>query len=112
MVTLLDEAIAELRAAAGVRQFDLSFVASIEPAAQVREPLLPRPTVREAIEQTLLAARLADSSSERMSLMVVALAAIERDAEKLAERLAHRCEADDGGGASRWSSKPIAPTSR
>lgn len=83
MVTLLDEAIAELRAAAGVRQFDLSFVASIDAPSAVREPLLPRPTVREAIEHTLLAARLADSSSERVSLMVVALAAIERDAEVL-----------------------------
>jgi hypothetical protein len=83
MVMLLDEAIAELRVAAGVGQFDLSFVASTEPTAEAREPLLPRPTVREAIEQTLLAARLSDSSPERVSLMVVALAAIERDAAML-----------------------------
>jgi hypothetical protein len=83
MVTLLDEAIAELRAAVGVQRFDLSFVANVAEAASTREPLLPRPTVREAIEQTLTAARLSDSSAERVSLMVVALAAIDRDADVL-----------------------------
>jgi hypothetical protein len=83
MVTLLDEAIAELRVATGVQRFDLSFVASVAEPAERREPLLPRPTVREAIEQTLTAAGLVDSSAERVSLMVVALAHIERDAHLL-----------------------------
>jgi hypothetical protein len=83
MVSLLDEAIAELRASAGVQQFDLRFVASTEEAKSTREPLLPRPTVREAIEQTLTAARLADASADRVSLMVVALSNIERNADVL-----------------------------
>jgi hypothetical protein len=83
MVTLLDEAIAELRAATGGQQFDLSFVASVDSAPEPRETLLPRPTIREAIEQTLTAARLADTSAERVSLMVVALASIDRDADVL-----------------------------
>jgi hypothetical protein len=48
-----------------------------------REPLLPRPSIREAIEQTLTAARLADASADRVSLMAVALANIERHADVL-----------------------------
>jgi hypothetical protein len=83
MVSLLDEAIAELRASAGVQEFDLRFVASTEEAKSTREPLLPRPTMREAIEQTLTAARLADASADRVSLMAVALASIERHADVL-----------------------------
>jgi hypothetical protein len=82
MLAILDEAIADLRAAAGGSQFDLSFVTSLDRAPE-REPLLPRPTLREAIEQTLTAARLSDSPVERVSLMTVALAGIERDAERL-----------------------------
>ena len=53
MLGMLDEAIADLRAAAGLRRFDLNFVAAVEPF-EYREPLLPTPTPREAIEQTLL----------------------------------------------------------
>jgi hypothetical protein len=83
MVSLLDEAIADLRASAGVQRFDLNFVASTEEVKVPREPLLPPPTIREAIEQTLTAARLADAPAERVSLMVVALANIDRNAELL-----------------------------
>jgi hypothetical protein len=82
MVTLLDEAIADLRAAAGLQRFDLSFVASADPPP-ASGLLLPRPTPREAIEQTLTAARLSDSPVERVSLMSMALASIERDADVL-----------------------------
>jgi hypothetical protein len=82
MLATLDEAIAELRVRAGVERFDLSFVAS-SPTPPAREPLLPRPTPKEAIEQVLTAARLSDSPSERVSLMAVALAGIERDADVL-----------------------------
>ena len=83
MIGMLDEAIAELRAQAGIQRFDLSFVASLETPQPSREPLVPRPTLRETIEQTLTAARLADSPVERVSLMTVALASIERDADIL-----------------------------
>lgn len=79
MLGTLDEAIADLRAAIGLSRFDLNFVAATEtPVA--REPLLPKPTPREAIEQTLLAARLTDSSVERMSLLTTVLGNLERDA--------------------------------
>jgi hypothetical protein len=82
MLGMLDEAIADLRATAGLSRFDLSFVAASD-AADVREPLMPRPTAREAIEQTLLAARLTDSSIERVSLLTTALTTLDRDAADL-----------------------------
>ena len=82
MVALLDEAIADLRASAGLQRFDLSFVASTDPT-RPSDLLLPRPTPKEAIEQTLTAARLSDLPAERVSLMAVALASIERDADVL-----------------------------
>jgi hypothetical protein len=84
MLTVLDEAIAELRATAGIGQFNLNFVAaSAPPPPAEREPLLAPPTPREAIEQTLLAARLTASPAERTSLMAVALSNIDRNAANL-----------------------------
>jgi hypothetical protein len=81
MVATLDNVIGELRAAAGVGSYDLNFVAPA-PAPE-REPLLPLPTAREAIEQVVAAARLSASSVERVSLMTSALASLERDAAAL-----------------------------
>ena len=51
MLSLLDEAIADLRAATGDARFDLTLVAVAEPPSLVREPLLPPPTPKETIEQ-------------------------------------------------------------
>jgi hypothetical protein len=82
MLEILDDAIADLRAAAGVTRFDLSFVAP-NPLATVPEALLPPPSPRETIEGTLVAARLTESPDERMSLLSVALAAIERNSDGL-----------------------------
>ena len=44
----------------------------------VIEPMLPRPTPMDAIEQTLLAARLADSPVERESLLDAAIHELDR----------------------------------
>jgi hypothetical protein len=82
MLGTLDEAIAELRAATGAQQFDLALVAATEITPE-RTPLLPPPTLQESIEQTLLAASLTPSADERMSLLTVANAAIDRDAPLL-----------------------------
>jgi hypothetical protein len=82
MVAMLDEAIADLRASAGITRFDLNFVTAAG-GPPVREPLLPKPTPQEVIEQALSAAAASDLGSERVSLLTVALAAIERDAERL-----------------------------
>ena len=72
MLQLLDEAIADLRAASGGERFDLSFVAYSEPPPNP-EHVLPSPTPKEAIEQTLLAARVVDEPSERVSLLSAAM---------------------------------------
>jgi hypothetical protein len=82
MLGMLDEAIADLRAAAGLSRFDLNFVAATE-APDYREPLMPRPSPREAIEQTLLAAQLTPSSVERVSLLTTVLGGLDREAAVL-----------------------------
>jgi hypothetical protein len=81
MLSLLDEAIADLRAAAGDGRFDLSLTAFTEPPAV--EPLAPPPSPKETIEQVLNAARLADTPSERRGLLETALTALDRDAAAL-----------------------------
>jgi hypothetical protein len=71
LLTMLDQAIADLRVSTGGR-FDLNLVAFSSPPPPI-EPLLPAPTLQEAIQQTLTAARLAESSSERVSLLTAAV---------------------------------------
>jgi hypothetical protein len=82
MVGMLDEAIADLRAASGASRFDISLSAFAE-APVSTEPLLPPLTLRESIEQVLNAAHAVDSSVERTSLLSTALSQIERDKDKL-----------------------------
>lgn len=82
MLGTLDEAIADLRAQAGLRRFDLAFVAGVE-VFDTREPLLPPPTPREAIEQTLRAAALTPSSVERVSLLSTVLGSLDRETTTL-----------------------------
>jgi hypothetical protein len=83
MLSMLDEAIADLRAAAGGQRFDLALSAYSQAPPSVAVPILPPPTPREAIEQTLLAARLSDTSAERVSLLGEALTSLDRDAAEL-----------------------------
>jgi hypothetical protein len=68
--TLLDEAVSDLRAQAGVNQFDLDLVAGVEPPPP---PSLPEPSPAEAIEQVLSVARASDVPAERMSLLQAAV---------------------------------------
>lgn len=67
MAMLLEEAISELRASAGERQFALSLVATAEPPST--SLLLPPPTVSETIEQGLAVANATDVAAERWSLL-------------------------------------------
>lgn len=67
MAGLFDEVVAETRAAAGIKNFDLSLIANL--AAPPSVPLLPAPTLRETIEQALRAAVLAPDATERTSLL-------------------------------------------
>jgi hypothetical protein len=77
MVAMLDEAIADLRAAAGARRFDLALTAYVDPPT-ISEPLLPSPTLKESIEQGLLAAKIVDNAAERTSLLATVMAGIDR----------------------------------
>lgn len=67
MAALFDDVVAETRAAAGMKDFDLSLIANL--AAPPSVPLLPAPTFRESVEQALRAAVLAPDATERTSLL-------------------------------------------
>jgi hypothetical protein len=83
MLAMLDEAIADLRAATGTPgRFNLSFAAFVDPPT-LPEPLLPPPTPQEAIEHVLTAARVVENASERTSLMSAALMSIDRQKDAL-----------------------------
>jgi hypothetical protein len=71
---LLDEAITELRAAAGVTSFDLNLVATSVPPSVDRLRPLPSPT--EAVEHAVMVARLSDVPAERLSLLQSIAAAL------------------------------------
>jgi len=93
MVSLLDDAIADLRAVRNPGRFDLSLAAFLDPPT-IPEPMLPLPNVQESIEQLLNAARVVDAAIERESLLVTAMAAIDRDKEALPADWAARTRAD------------------
>src|SRR3954454_20576492 len=79
MLGMLDEAIADLRAARGSNRFELTLSAFAPPPAIV-EPLLPPPaTPKDAVEQVLAAARAVDTPAERTSLLATVVATIDRD---------------------------------
>jgi len=64
---LLDEAVAELRVAAGLSRFDLALVATND-GSPPDEPELPAPTEQESLEAAFRAATLTPDVTERMSL--------------------------------------------
>ena len=74
VVALLDEAISDLRAAAGRSDFNLALVATPEETGY--EPLLGTPTVAEQINATFRVAQLAPRVADRVSLLQEALALI------------------------------------
>jgi hypothetical protein len=78
MLGMLDEAIADLRAATGGSRFNLSLATITDPPGST-EPLLPPPTPQEAIQDVLRAARLVETAAERTSLLSTALFGIERE---------------------------------
>jgi len=72
VVSLLDEAISDLRASAGLTEFSVALVAT--PAAPEIEPVMGLPTVREQVDHVMLAARLTGQVSDRVALLQEALA--------------------------------------
>jgi hypothetical protein len=65
---LLDDAVGELRVAAGLSRVDLTLVATASPLPPVVPELAP-PTLRESIEQAFRAASVTDDPAERVSLL-------------------------------------------
>jgi hypothetical protein len=74
---LMDEAISDLRVAAGQSRFDLDLVATATPLPP-NVPTLPPPTLRESIEQALSAATVTPDSTERVSLLQTIVANLEQ----------------------------------
>ncbi len=80
MLSLLEGTVSQLRDAAGVRQFDFSLVAVLQPPTM---PLLPDPSIPQAIDQALAAARLSEVPAERISLLRSVMAAIDENQASL-----------------------------
>ncbi len=72
---MLDEAIAELRAAAGETAFSIDLLAETAPPPAV--PILPVPTAAESILQAAAVARASDVPADRLTLLGAVVAAIE-----------------------------------
>ena len=82
IVSLLDEAISGLRAAAGMTMFDLSLVA-MAPDVPF-ETLMGMPPLREQLDQVFHVATLTERSSERVALLQTALALLNEAAGLMA----------------------------
>jgi hypothetical protein len=82
IVGLLDEAISDLRAAAGIGAFDLTFVAMT--ADVPLEPVFGMPSPGEMVTQLLAVAKLAERSSERVALLQSALTLLHDAAASIA----------------------------
>jgi hypothetical protein len=74
VVSLLDEAISDLKAAAGRNDFNLALVATPEETGY--EPVLGMPGITEQIDATFRLARLAPRVADRISLLQESLALI------------------------------------
>ena len=82
---LLDDAVGELRVAAGLPRVDLSLVATAVPLPP-NVPEIPPPTLRESIEQAFRAASVVDDPSERVSLLEAIVGSVAPEAGKRSEK--------------------------
>lgn len=78
LTAMLDEVISELRVAAGQSSFDLTLVANTVVPPDIA--LLPVPSMRETMEQALIAARTTPEPAERVSLLHAIAAALKEPA--------------------------------
>jgi hypothetical protein len=68
LTALLDEAVGDLRVAAGLSRFDLTLVATRD-ATPPDEPEMPAPTPQETLDLAYKAASISPDSTERVSLL-------------------------------------------
>lgn len=83
IVGLLDEAITDLRSAAGISAFELTFVA-MAPDVPL-EPIHGMPPPRQIVTQLLAVSKLAERSSERVALLQSALTVLHEAAASIAD---------------------------
>lgn len=81
MLSLLDEVVSDLRAAAGQDRFALNLVAATP--APPGDTLLPAPTTSQLAEELLAASTLAQSPSERATLLERLVSFLDRAADLL-----------------------------
>jgi hypothetical protein len=81
IVGMLDEIIGELRAAAGLRRFELSLVADAPPPPVER--LMPAPNDQEIVNQLMTAASLSATATERTSLLRTVLSVLDSAVDAL-----------------------------
>jgi hypothetical protein len=113
IVMLLDEAISDLRAAAGANRFDVALVAS--PGDVVLEPLVGMPSPRELLTQVVRAAELAARPTDRVALLQAVLALIgeaEGGAIPAADADVFRRWAEDGIRAEQFIDSRYAEMTR
>lgn len=91
MLSLLDEVVSELRAAAGLDRFELNLVAATPPPPD--ETLVPAPTTQQLAEELLRASTLAESPAERTTLLERLVSFIDRAANLLPASWATRVRA-------------------
>jgi hypothetical protein len=72
---IVEEAISDVRASSGLRAFDFSLVAAVEPPA---EPLLPEPTIQDSIQSASSVARMIEGRRERLTLQEAILQVLDR----------------------------------
>ena len=90
MSALIDETISQIRASAGVQEFDFSLVAMVDPPAM---PLLSDPTLPQSIEQSMIAARTSDIPAERIALLAAVISVIDEAKGQLPKAWAARARA-------------------
>ncbi len=88
MLSLLDEVVSDLRAAAGQDTFELNLVSTTPMAAA--DTLLPAPSAAQLAEELLAASTLAESPSERTTLLERVVGLIDRAADLLPKAWATR----------------------
>ena len=88
MLTLIDEVITDLRAAAGQNTFELGLVSTTSPLPA--ETLLPAPTTAQLAEELLAASTLAETPAERTTLLESVLGVLDRAASLLPASWASR----------------------
>ena len=95
VVSLLDEAISDLRASAGQSDFAVSLVATPEETGF--EPLLGMPTLRQQIDQTFRVASVTGRAPDKVAILQEALALLDEAGPSIppAESLRLRRQAED-----------------